>query len=213
MARKSGIFKQHQELILGLIEQGYGYTELTKILHERYGIRTSKQNLQQSHERHLKSAASEASKEEVGAQQKAVSKVPQGGSKKAPTKPSWESARRELVSIKLELQSLLDSEEASGRFSTTEIIQLRSWSEGLFSLHPQTAKKTFKQCYQSGYKQYEKSVADALDHIEKEALYLELKTQPLSPKDQIFYQQFLVDFAAQKEQQKQQLMKGFQSQI
>ena len=217
MPRKPGIFKQHQGLILDLIEQGHGYSEVTKILDEKYGIRTSKQNLKQSHDRHLKSAPSEESKKEVGVEQKAASKAPHLknsiGSKKAPTKRRLESARRELVSIKLELQSLLDSEEASGRLSATEIILLRSWAEGLFSLHSQTAKKTFNQCYQSGFKQYEKSFADTLNQIEKEALYDELETRPISPKDQAFYGKFLVDLAAQNEQKKQQLMKGFQSQI
>lgn len=180
MPRKKGIFKLHQHEILGLLEQGIGYTEIAQILHENHGIKPTKQNLKQSHERYLKELPElksvEAREGEPEKRRSKAAKVvlklarkcPESTSKKVNSANMILELRARTKEIHLELIALLDSEEVSGRFSPSEVSLLRGWARVLLSLNPNTARDTFNICFGCDFMTYQGAMQDALEVISRE---------------------------------------------
>lgn len=183
MPRKPGIFKRFQPEILQLHIDGVGYTEIAAILNEKYGVKVTKQNLEQSHKRYIKEQLNSAPKgTQNSGTNKHQSRRNRAGVKPAIKRPDKASKGvkgvaqtlefRELIKrVQLELVALLDAEEASGRFSPSEMSLLRGWSRVLLSQHPDTAGNTYRDCYGGDFSTYQAAVQDAFERIQKEQLY------------------------------------------
>jgi hypothetical protein len=200
MPRKSGIFKQHQVEILELLKKKIGYTEIAEILRDKYGIKVTKQNLQQSHRRYLKT---HSKKTRASSFKKTVSHSSQnvtGGAGNsslqdtlksvvhAPDKVAETLAFRErLPRIQKELEALLDAEAASGRFSDPQLALLRDWAGALFVLHPDTARDVFKGTFGSEFAAYRNAFETALKTISEKKLYcaFESRARPIEEETDI----------------------------
>lgn len=182
MPRKPGIFKQHQEEILALLKKNIGYTDIAEFLQEKYHIKATKQNLEQSHKRYLKKQSNNKRKKapkkrSQSAPSKGNKKTPKGVAKRYPAE-ALESIsnspeevaetlalRDRIPQIKMELETLLDAERMSGRFSPTESAVLRGWAEALIALHPDTARTVFRSTFGSDFSTYREAFENALERI------------------------------------------------
>lgn len=180
MPYKPGIFTRFQGEILELIENGVGYTEITKIIYETYGIKTSKQNLEKPHKRYLEKASEPSPKSASETRRKDVRKVDskrhverkgKGAKKVTVDSSDPNAARRELAGLFLEFQALLDRELSSGRFLHREARKIKAFGELLFGLHPATCLDVFQSCHGWGFADYEREVLEALQKIGKDRLY------------------------------------------
>lgn len=182
MPRKPGIFVQHKKEILQLKSKRVGDTEIAAHLSEKYSIRVTKQNLAQSYEKYLKNRSSKprkkaAKKRHKSTTSKSKKKAPKGVAKSYPTE-ALESIsnspeevaetlalRDRIPQIKMELETLLDAERMSGRFSPTESAVLRGWAEALIALHPDTARTVFRSTFGSDFSTYREAFENALERI------------------------------------------------
>ncbi|WPJ95139.1 hypothetical protein SH580_17075 [Coraliomargarita algicola] len=184
MPRKLGIFKRFQTEILDLLSGGIGYTEIAAILNEKHGVKTTKQNLEKSHKRHLKEESKTAPKKVKKKTDKIrVIKSPEirlNNLTEEERASLWQGAgnllqtyayRRRVGDIKMSLEALLDCECASERFSASQMYQIRSWSKVLFAIHPETALATFEDCFRQDFEKYRKAVMKSLEVVKDEQLY------------------------------------------
>lgn len=196
MPRKLGIFTRYQSEILELISTGIGYTEIAEMLASKYGINVTKQNLEKSYKRYLKNCPRKTRKKQPKTRSKKVCAPAAGKEQHTVTKKYMPEAlesifntpeevvetltmRERHVRIKLELEALLDTEAASGRFSAIDITQMRAWIGVLFVLHPDTARAVLKDTFGCDYSAYREAFENALKWISEKNLYSDFQTRAL----------------------------------
>lgn len=222
MPRKPGIFKLHQQEILGLISKGIGYTQIAEIFHDKYGIKVTKQNLEQSHKRYLKEQSKKKRKKSSPkVSDKSHKTVPPKASE-VPTKKYPEEAlesivhtpeavaetlsyRERLLSIQLELDALIDAEANSGRFSGSQVELLRGWSKALFAQDPDAAITVYRDTFGSDLLGYMNAFEGALKCIYAEGKYRAHETRA-RPADEEILLMFMEMEREQKERRERELL-------
>lgn len=202
MPRKPGIFKLHQQEILKLLNKNIWYTEIVEIFYDKYGIKVTKQNLEQSHKRYLKEQSNKTRekghpKRADKSHKQVANNVPQAVTEKYPAEAlesifnTPESVaktlalRERLPSIQLELESLLDAEANRGLFSDTQLDLLRGWAKALFTQDPDTALVVFRGAFGSDFLAYMHAFDDALKRIYSEGLHRAFETRARPASEEI----------------------------
>lgn len=195
MPQKPGIFTRFKDEILELLAKGTGYTEIAEIIHEKHGIKTTKQNLQKSHQQYLKNesikARKSASKSRRGKDREnsrsgGSKQETQAAQKKSDILHDPNAARRDKAALFLEFKALLERELATGRFSRRETKHVKGFGQLLFHLHAQTCVDVFQACHGRDFLTYQNAVSEAMDTISNEQLYKSDKAFDPTPEEQVY---------------------------
>jgi len=196
MPQKPGIFTRYQSEILELLDDDSGYTEIAKILYEKHGVKTTKQNLGKSHKRYLEKESQTARKLTKKKGRKNAPETPLSGDlkcegkaaqKKSETMPNLDAVRRQKAALYLEFKALLERELVTGRFLDSEAGHLERWGKLLFTLHATTCVDVFHACHGNDFSTYEQAILEAINTISNEHLYESEKTFDPTPEEVVKY--------------------------